>query len=108
MRSSSVAEPLRIRIRRRLFAGVSVLSLILCLATVGLWVRSCVAYDAVVWGQSRAVSVSGRSYFVSRATDDSSVVEWRSYPLSDETGADLANQVRRIGANGSWWNRLGL
>src|SRR5688572_17981963 len=26
--------------RRRLFASVSVLSLILCLATVGLWVRS--------------------------------------------------------------------
>jgi hypothetical protein len=31
--------------RRRLFAGVSVLSLILCLATVGLWVRSYWAHD---------------------------------------------------------------
>ena len=37
---ASVDEPLRIKTRRRLFAGVSVLSLILCLATVGLWVRS--------------------------------------------------------------------
>jgi hypothetical protein len=28
------------KLRRRLFAGISVLSLILCVATVGLWVRS--------------------------------------------------------------------
>jgi hypothetical protein len=34
-------------IRRRLFASVCVLSLILCLATVGLWVRSYWRADAL-------------------------------------------------------------
>src|SRR4051812_42232084 len=37
------------RSRRRLFASVSVLSLILCLATVGLWVRS--YYTSDVWNK---------------------------------------------------------
>jgi hypothetical protein len=34
--------------RRRLFAGVTSLSLILCLATVGLWVRRYWQYDALL------------------------------------------------------------
>ena len=34
-------------LRRRLFASVSVLSLILCLATVGLWVRSYFRSDLI-------------------------------------------------------------
>src|SRR5688572_26893173 len=36
-------------LRRRLFASVSVLSLILCLATVGLWVRSYRVNDSVYY-----------------------------------------------------------
>ena len=44
-------------LRRRLFASVCVLSLILCLATVGLWVRSYSAYDAITRG------VGGRRTF---------------------------------------------
>lgn len=39
--------------RRRLFAGVSVLALILCLAMVGLWVRSYWVADAFSYSQSQ-------------------------------------------------------
>jgi hypothetical protein len=49
----SVAESLRIKFRRRLFASVCVLSLILCLATMGLWVRSYQYSDGI--GYQRAV-----------------------------------------------------
>jgi hypothetical protein len=45
-RYNSVVQSLR----RRLFASVSVLSLILCLATVGLWVRSYRLHE--VWGRA--------------------------------------------------------
>jgi hypothetical protein len=44
--------------RRRLFASISVLSLILCLATVGLWVRSYFAGDYLDFGFDRS---SGRA-----------------------------------------------
>jgi len=44
-------------LRRRLFAIVSVLSLILCLATVGLWVRSYWVRDHWQWSSSSGLSL---------------------------------------------------
>jgi hypothetical protein len=45
-----VAESLRIKFRRRLFESVCVMSLILCLATAGLWVRSYARLDWLIYG----------------------------------------------------------
>ena len=50
-------------LRRRLFASVCVLSLILCLATVGLWVRSYYRYDRLerYSGKHLNVEISART-----------------------------------------------
>ena len=41
------------RFGRWIFNGLTVLSLVLCLSTVGLWVRSYLVGDAVTWHRSR-------------------------------------------------------
>ena len=76
-----MAESLRIGIRRRLFSGVCVLSLILCLATVGLLVRS-------YW---RVTTLPGAGGFEVRAHRGDFV-----FDNHDAAGADLDASLRYL------------
>ena len=54
----------RSNIRRRLFTALSVLSLLLCVATLALWVRSYRIGDAVGWpGETLAATYEGKLHF---------------------------------------------
>jgi hypothetical protein len=103
-----VAESLRNRIRRRLFAGVSVLSLILCLATVGLWVRSFFAYDE--YTSPRITCFSARGRFIVVTLDEARTlarVGWESHSASSRTGSNRYELIETNSFN-RWWERVGL
>jgi hypothetical protein len=77
-------------IRRRTFTALSVLSLLLCLATPALWVRSYRIGDAVGWpGETLAATSEGRLYFSFIAERFANENPWRSVTVwqwSDRTG----------------------
>src|SRR5829696_5607848 len=81
--------------RRRLFAGVSVLSLILCLATVGLWVRSYGLADALYHKRKtpdgiRTVEVRSASAYI-----DCTLTQLRGDNWSDDAPTYTSTENRR-------------
>jgi hypothetical protein len=64
--------------RRRLFASICVLSLICCLATVGLWVRSYRANDSILYRDRR--EVAGRFFIAESARARMRVEYWTWEP----------------------------
>src|SRR5688500_4973358 len=83
--------------RRRLFASVSALSLILCLATVGLWVRS-------YWQGARLSRVSANIYTNAFAVNGRLVVDrgTGTLPLADK-GLEL-RRIDRTDMYVSFWS----
>ena len=71
--------------RRRLFASVSVLSLILCLATVGLWVRSRSLFDCAYLFRID----SSRGWAIGSATDGAFLLTYRDPPSPNLKSAGL-------------------
>jgi hypothetical protein len=96
-------------LRRRLFASVSVLSLILCLATVGLWVRSYFAFDALSSARCTLISVSGRCFGVRIASGTPDGTSgFFSSSTSSAPGRQVARRYVDLASGGHWWNRRGF
>jgi hypothetical protein len=78
------------QIGRYIFSGLTVLSLVLCVATVGLWVRSYYVSDEIRW--LRIVPAKGNEYRIGET-------ENRMYRVSSGCGG--------IGI-GAMWERIGI
>src|SRR5207249_3911526 len=101
--------------RRKLVISMSVLSLLLCVATATLWVRSYSAYDVV--GReafsgigTELISENGRVVFYhwNSYRNNPPPQEWSasSFPPSSQMGGGLRNEFDF--SDGRWWNRAGF
>jgi hypothetical protein len=70
-------------VRGRVYTALSVLSLLLCAATLALWVRSHFVYDIVGYNSWTTYSVAGRLLVIWRGFDGTSHDWFRGPPSSD-------------------------
>jgi hypothetical protein len=101
--------------RRRLFTILSALSLVLCLATCVLWVRSYRAYDGIsrdvnITGPSTGIlSISGRLIVYHFASDypNPPKAKWEIGPADPVQMPDLA-KMYDFSDFPHFWNRIGF